>query len=193
MKKIATATIFAIALSASPVSAQSAFQGFHIGINAGPAMSDVEASASGSKLDLATQGFVGGGSAGYVFSLSPEWLIDAEAIIDYTSSSADIGGAGKIEQGLGYGGALSLGYMITSHNAIYGKAGIEMQDFKVLGADKSIMQGLAGVGTRWAMDGNWSAKAEYNYLFPTSATTISGIDIKPSSSVFRIGVDYRFR
>lgn len=193
MKKIAATAFFVAALSASPASAQSAFQGFHIGANVGPTMSDVETSALGSKIDLATQGFIGGGSVGYTFSFAPGWLLDVEGMIDYSSSSANLGGAGKIEQGLGYGGALSLGYMMTNRNAVYGKAGVEMQDFKVLGTSKSVMQGLVGGGTRWAVDDNWSAKAEYNYLFPTSSTAIGNIDVKPSSSVFRVGVDYRFR
>lgn len=189
MKKIAAAALLAAALSASPASAQSAFQGFHVGVNAGATMSDVEADF-GTKFDLATQGFIGGGSVGYMFSLSRGWLLDVEAMVDYAKADGKFFDT-KIEQGLGYGGALSLGYMIAPNNAVYGKLGFEMRDFKAAGVTKSFDGFQIGGGSRWALDANWSLKAEYLYTMYQSSS-IGGISVKPSSSSIRIGVDYRF-
>jgi opacity protein-like surface antigen len=190
MKRIAAAALFTAALSASPASAQSAFQGFHAGVNAGPTMSDIEATSFGAKYDLATQGFVGGGSVGDMFSFSQGWLLDLEGMVDYAKSDSSFGGV-KFEQGLGYGGALSLGYMITQNNALYGKLGFEMRDFKVGGLSKTLDGFQFGGGSRWALDANWSIKAEYLYTMYES-TSIGGLGVKPTSNTLRIGVDYRF-
>jgi opacity protein-like surface antigen len=191
MKKVAAAVaLFAVALSATPASAQSAFQGFHVGVNVGPTMSDVELSSFGSRFDAATQGFVGGGSLGYSFSLGHDWLLDLEGMVDYASSDSNVMGL-KLEQGLGYGASASLGYMITRNNAIYGKFGFEMRDFKAGDITKTFEGFQFGAGTRWALDSNWSLKAEYLYTMYLSSS-IAGIDVKPASNSLRIGVDYRF-
>lgn len=206
MKKLTAAALLAAALSASPACAQSAFQGFHVGVNAGPTMTDVELTDFGTKYDLATQGFVGGGSLGYMFAFSQGWLFDIEGFVDYAKSEGNSnvfvptsGGLSqvKLSQGLGYGIAGSVGYMITPVNAVYGKLGYEMRDFKAgisgfADQTKSIGGFQIGAGTRWALDGNWSLKAEYLYTLYATTDLGAGVSVKPSSNTFRIGADFRF-
>ncbi len=59
---------------------------------------------------------------------------------------------------------------------------------------------IVGTGLEWAFSGNWSAKAEYNYMDFGSRTVDFGsfrgvpvsLDIDQRISVVKAGVNYRF-
>ncbi|MGY3581819.1 hypothetical protein ACVIGB_000110 [Bradyrhizobium sp. USDA 4341] len=179
---------------AVPAYAGGSFEGFHLGASVGPQFGAVEATFPGAKTDLGPTGFAAGVSGGYAFSIAPRWLLDVEATFDWNDAKADLLGATSIKTGLGFGGALSVGYQFDRSWLGYAKAGYQSTAFKVEGSDEKRLGGvLLGGGLRKGLGDGWSAKAEYDYVFyPSFTDSIYGVTWKPSASILKFGVDYSF-
>ncbi len=84
---------------------------------------------------------------------------------------------------------------------VYGKVGAAFAQFDYninnLTASETRVGFTVGTGLEWAVAGNWSAKAEYNYLdFGRSSVNFDGtavsLDIDQRISVIKAGINYRF-
>lgn len=195
MKKMAlAAALSAIALWAAPASAQSAFEGFHIGASVGPTVGKFQASVpAAGNLDLGATGVGGALSAGYGFGLGSGWIVDPELNIDYSNASAEVFGS-KIEMGMGYGGSVSVGYALMRDVLWYAKLGYQSTEFKITGdASKRVGGVLIGTGLKFALDDSWSVKVAYDWIpYSKISSTSLGADVSPTVNQVRVGIDYRF-
>lgn len=127
--------------------------GFYIGVNGGYSAGQ----------DL--RGFAGGGQLGYNYRLNRRWVLGAEADLQYNPQPAWWGTVrGR------------AGYLVTPDLLVYGTGGLAYQISNTAGW-------TAGGGIEYAINRNWSAKAEYLYV-----ASGGGQD----ANVIRAGLNFKF-
>src|SRR5262245_30505829 len=196
MKGLLTVGCVAAVLAATPVAAQAAdapqplyrtpagaiydWTGFYVGAHVGFIDTDGDS------------GFIGGGQVGYNYQVG-RWVFGAEWQMSATSirDSANFGPI-HAEASLDWISTLAgrVGYALDNRWLVYGKLGGAWAHasgsvtFGPFGASASdtVNGWMLGVGTEYALQGNWSAKLEYNRL-----------EFDPGTiNVVKAGVNYRF-
>lgn len=193
---IATAAILAAAVPASAADlsrpygyaaapAPFSWTGFYVGANVGYGW--------GSTNFDSPDGFVGGFQGGYNYQFGNPFVLGIEG--DFAFSGID-------------GGTFSADYLST----IRARAGVAFDRFFLYGTggiaftggslnvagfttDKSQTGWTLGVGGEYAIDRNWSAKAEYLYVdlgSVTFPTVIGPMNTGFDANILRGGVNYRF-
>jgi outer membrane immunogenic protein len=172
--------------------------GFYAGVHAGVGWFD----------DGGGSGFVGGGQVGYNYQIN-QWVLGVEGDFAGTtiggSGSATVTGPGlPVISGFASGGldwvstlAPRVGYAFDRW-LVYGKFGgawahgsgsgtvtVNGVPVAAVSASSTASGWVLGVGTEYALQGNWTAKVEYNMMD-------FGGDGDGKFHVFKAGVNYRF-
>lgn len=186
-----------------PAAAFYDWSGIYIGGHIGYGYAQADIADLGTQLRLDSEGFLGGAQAGWNYQMG-RVVLGAE--LDF--SFADIN-SNNVTNTLGNVSSNTpwiatattrLGYT-WDRFLVYGKVGAAFAqfDFNIdnLTASETRVGYTVGAGLEWAVAGNWSAKAEYNYLdFGRSSVNFDGVagslDIEQRISVIKAGVNYRF-
>lgn len=170
--------------------------GFYAGAHIGVGWSDGDGSGNSS-------GFIGGGQVGFNYQIN-QWVVGVEADIAGTtigdSVSVGIPGAGVVtgSGSLDWVSTLAprLGYAFDRW-LVYGKFGgawahgsgsVAINGVQVFSVDQTVSGWVLGVGTEYALQGNWTAKIEYNMMDFGSDGPFSDSKFH----VFKAGLNYRF-
>jgi outer membrane immunogenic protein len=183
--------------------AQRDWSGFYAGVALGSATggSDFENIGKKDELDIDDSGYAASAIAGYNFT-SNGWMLGVETDltrlnIDNTSAAA---GLGSITQEADWLGSLALrgGYAWDSV-MVYGTAGLAASDYEVsssLGgkSDKLKAALLLGIGAEYAIQKDWTARAELlGYGFGGKASFGgSNRDFASVFGVARVGLTHKF-
>ena len=160
--------------------------GFYLGVNAGYGWGEADYSGD-------IDGFLGGIQAGYNYQLSGPFVIGVEADIQYSnieSSVFTLDYFGTVRARAGF--AVDQFLLFSTAGFAYGRGSYEVAG---LTNDKTNMGWTVGAGAEYAIDLNWSVKAEYLYVDlgqETYATVGGPIDVGLTSNILRAGVNYRF-
>ncbi|HEY2528571.1 MAG TPA: outer membrane beta-barrel protein [Xanthobacteraceae bacterium] len=178
------------------------WSGFYVGAHAGVGWSDGGGSNS--------SGFVGGGQAGFNYQMN-QWVWGLEGDISGTSirdtASAAVVGPGAV---LSSNATASLDWIATvtprvgyafDNWLVYGKVGgawahasgnvtaaingVQMASVSVNSTNSGV---VFGVGTEYALRGNWTAKLEYDIFDFSSGSSFSNSNFQ----VLKAGLNYRF-
>ncbi len=183
--------------------AQRDWSGFYAGMALGGSIggADFENIGKKDKLDIDDSDFTASAIAGYNFT-SNGWMLGVESDLtrlNFSKKSA-VAGLGSISQDADWLGSVALrgGYAWDSV-MIYGTAGLAASDFEVsssLGgkSDKLKAGLLLGVGAEFAMQENWTARAEMlGYGFGGEASFGgSNHDFAAVLGVARVGLTRKF-
>lgn len=160
--------------------------GFYLGANAGYGWGEADYSGD-------IDGFLGGIQAGYNYQLSGPFVIGIEADIQYSnieSSVFTLDYFGTVRARAGF--AVDQFLLFGTGGLAYGRGTYEIGG---LSNDQTNVGWTIGAGAEYAIDLNWSVKAEYLYvdLGSETYTTVAGpIDVGLTSNILRAGVNYRF-
>lgn len=175
--------------------------GPYIGLHAGYAFGNVEATVNGTRvsdLDLG-HGF-GGTQSGYNWAISPNWLLGVESDLSFGSIHTTDGDAGiKIDMMGSVRGR--VGFAAADRLLIYGTGGLAVahMDSQILVApdlnyDRFYLGWTAGVGAEYMFASKWSAKLEYlhsDFGSLTDDTTTSTFKEQLNVDAVRLGINYR--
>jgi outer membrane immunogenic protein len=194
--------------------------GFYIGANIGGAW------ASGTLTDTLTganftgnhSGVIGGGTAGYNWQISPNFVFGIEGTFDGTSIGktsntvgVTINGIPSVIQGsagTNWVSTVAARFGIAQNNWLfYGKAGGGWADNTAsltnlttggsISTSNTKSGWLLGAGIEYGVTSNWSIKAEYDYLglsHWTAASPLLGdsLNVARQINMFTVGANYRF-
>jgi outer membrane immunogenic protein len=183
------------------------WSGLYIGGHIGYGYAEADIAGLGNQLlRLDSEGFLGGVQGGWNYQMG-RFVLGAE--VDF--SFADLNGNATNNLGNVFLDRSSnttwiatattrLGYT-WDRFLVYGKVGAAFAQFDYnidnRTASETRVGFTVGTGLEWAVAGNWSAKAEYNYMdFGRSTVNFDGssvsLDIDQRISVIKAGVNYRF-
>jgi outer membrane immunogenic protein len=179
------------------------WSGFYAGVALGGSIGGADFENIGKKdeLDIDDSGFAASAIAGYNFT-SNGWMLGVEADLtrlDISKTSA-VAGLGSIKQDADWLGSVALrgGYAWDSV-MIYGTAGLAASDYEVsssLGgkADKLKAALVLGIGAEFAIQENWTARAELiGYGFGGEGNFGgSDRDFSAVLGVARVGLTHKF-
>ena len=170
-------------------------------------------------------GFLGGVQGGWNYQFGP-FVLGAELDFSWSDVKGDVTSAIVASNGSGSTSLSSNATWISTAAArfgyawdgflVYGKIGAAWAQFDydnniAFTIDRNTTVGntsasevrsgwIVGTGLEWAFSGNWSAKAEYNYMdfgsrtvdFASFGGVPVSLDIDQRISVIKAGVNYRF-
>jgi outer membrane immunogenic protein len=182
-----------------PIAPAYNWSGFYIGGNLGAAFSNGSYSDTlGSTFNASTgTSFIGGGQVGVNYEFSNNVVIGAEAMFDWapnTNNNINLAGVGA-NAGNTAAAQLNNRWLTTATGKLgyafdrvllYGKGGVAWVGQSnssvsvttpMTGTSPASLSGnstnfgwTAGIGAEWAFAGNWSARAEYDYIGLTNQT-----------------------
>ncbi|MDE2362335.1 MAG: porin family protein [Hyphomicrobiales bacterium] len=196
------------------------WSGFYVGVNGGGFINNSTLTTAVASGRESGGGFLIGGTAGYNWQLSNNFVVGLEADVDYRSTTTvSTGFTSSSPARDGFFGTVRgrLGYA-WDRLMIYGTAGgafgnaiapnvLSMPFYGYYGQRSPNNGGTkfgwtAGVGAEYALTNNWSIKAEYlyadlgkktlAYVSPFSGLTTGLVPTDVSAHVIRAGVNYRF-
>ena len=204
------------------------YVGGHVGYGWGDA--DIAEFAHSKKVllparSIDTDGFLGGVQGGWNHQFGP-FVLGAELDFSWSDIKGDVTSAILSSQGQGSTSLSSNATWIGTATArvgyawdyflVYGKIGAAWAQFDYdnniaftthgnttvgnTSASETRSGWIVGTGLEWAFSGNWSAKAEYNYMdfgsrkvdFGSFRGAPVSLDIDQRISVVKAGVNYRF-
>ncbi len=140
-------------------------------------------------------GIAGGGQVGYNWQVHPNWVLGLEA--DLQASAAHDTFApykfsnpwfGTVRGRVGYAMNNIMPYL--TGGLAYGGQRVDLGPFS---QSQTHIGWTVGGGVEVGLTPNWSAKAEYLYVrLEDNGYVLTGLQNGYSSSVFRLGVNYRF-
>jgi len=155
-------------------------------------------------------GLIGGYQAGYNLQLPGKWVLGVEADISFTSpldrpklepaplnTTFDYFGTTRARIGYAFGPWLPY----VTGGAAWGRTRVDLNDAAgdVIGQKSRFHFGwVAGAGVEMAMGGNWSAKAEYNYIdlgartYGLGDVPLPDTRVDPQVHAVKLGLNYRF-
>lgn len=149
-------------------------------------VSSTVARAKVPELTVAASGFGGTAGLGCDLRLNAKIAIGALARLDMSRASATLND-GHIDLGTGWMIGGRLGYYVNPTVMVYGLAGMQSQDFKIVG-DKLDSRGLVyGLGTEIALARSLALTVEYTRA-NLGNWTDGGIEIKPATDAVRLGL-----
>jgi high affinity Mn2+ porin len=155
-------------------------------------------------------GLIGGYQLGYNRQLSNHVVLGIEADASFTSPvdpvaltpapfNTTVDYIGTVRGRVGYASGTWMPYVTGgfawghSHVNVNDAAGI-----MVSSPGQTQIGWAAGAGVEFAVSGNWSAKAEYDYIdlarrmYDLSAFGLPGLDVDPKLHLVKFGLNYRF-
>jgi outer membrane immunogenic protein len=169
--------------------------GFYLGANAGYNWGSGEEAAGALGID--PSGWLVGGQVGFNYQFENNIVLGAEADIQWADATDSALG---IEQKMDYFGTVRarVGYAFN-HIMPYVTGGLawghnEVNDNLLgLSSDNTSVGWTVGAGVEYALDNNWSVKAEYLYM-DLGDDYYDSIGAKSGSTnnIVRAGVNYRF-
>lgn len=187
--------------------------GFYVGATAGWAWGNSEQTQGAAHVDYNVDGFVGGGTIGYNWQFSPNWVVGIEA--DFSGS--DIYGSGPSSATFGCGASNKCETRVTSFGTVRGRLGYAVDRTlyyatggwayarqhadifnTALGFDGRVSSNgyAVGGGIEQAFAGNWTAKIEYLYIGLGRDTYAPALvppaRVETNFSVVRVGLNYKF-
>jgi len=164
--------------------------------------------------DGGSSGFLGGGQVGFNYQISPQWVLGVEGDIAGTTIKDTVNASFVVPGAIMTTNATaSLDWVSTlaaragyafDRWLVYGKVGGAWAHASANITSSIIMQGgaigvgttinqtvsglLLGVGTEYALWGNWSAKVEYNMMDFGNNNPFADNKF----NVFKAGLNYRF-
>ena len=165
--------------------------GFYLGINGGAAFGTVVPGAPG-VTNFGDTGFLIGPTAGFNYQMG-SFVFGLEGDWDYTTLSGTIPVVGGSYKSTWLATARGrIGYA-WDRILLYGTAGGAFQNAQVPGVNSTQLGWTGGGGLEFAFAQNWTAKAEYLYVWlPTVNLGLAGNNSKVNESVVRAGVNYKF-
>jgi outer membrane immunogenic protein len=189
-----------------PAAAFFDWSGIYIGGHIGYGYAEADIAGLGTQvLRLESEGFLGGAQGGWNYQMG-RFVLGAEldfSFADINSNNSNVTNTlGNVSSNTPWIATATtrLGYT-WDRFLVYGKVGAAFAQFDYnidnLTASETRVGFTVGTGLEWAVSGNWSAKAEYNYLdFGRSSVNFDGstvsLDIDQRISVIKAGVNYRF-
>lgn len=183
--------------------AQRDWSGFYTGVALGGSVGGVDFENAGKKdeLDIDDSSYSSSAIAGYNFT-SNGWMMGVEADLTRLNigKTSVVAGLGSITQDADWLGSVALrgGYAWDSV-MIYGTAGLAVSDYEVSsslgGEDDNLKPALLlGVGAEFAIQENWTARAEFlGYGFGGEGTFGgSDRDFAAVLGVARVGLTHKF-
>jgi outer membrane immunogenic protein len=216
-KSIGVIVAAAAALVATPLAAQQAnskWEGFYAGVNAGGLWQSTSASISenntGGGFSGNGSGFIGGVQAGYNYLLGPVLLGGEIDFQGSTLTSSINGGAGpsfigatsaipwfstiRARAGYPVGSVMpyATGGAVWGHQTLSGTDSISGS----FNASNNFWTWTLGGGVEGRITDQWSAKLEYLYIgtpnTPLSTPATTSIDEHAVGNVVRVGLNYKF-
>lgn len=155
-------------------------------------------------------GLIGGYQAGYIRQFSNHVVLGIEADASFTSPldapaltsapfNTTLDYVGTVRGRIGYAFGTLLPY-VTGGFA-WGHSHVNVNDGgrNVVSSPGQYQPGwTAGAGVEFAVSGNWSAKAEYDYIdlsrrmYDLSGFGLPGINVDPNIHLVKFGLNYRF-
>jgi outer membrane immunogenic protein len=204
---------------AAIVEARYNWTGFYVGGHAGYGWAKLKGNDEfGDPGSGDLEGFVGGGQVGFNYQMG-SFVVGVEGEYSYSDVKTEISlvpafGAGdlKVKNDFYATAAARLGYAFDRW-LVYAKGGAAWtkEKWRVNDGVGGAITGnfdrtgwMVGAGVEWAVYGNWSVKAEYNYLnfggidetnfTNTSAVLATGgaTDVKSENHIVKGGINYRF-
>jgi|SRR5579863_3966380 len=166
--------------------------GFYLGINAGAAFGTVVPGAAG-VTNFGDTGFLVGPTAGFNYQMG-SFVFGMEGDWDYTTLSGTIPVVGGSYKSTWLATARGrIGYA-WDRILLFGTAGGAFQNAQAPGITSTQLGWTGGGGLEFAFAQNWTAKAEYLYVWlPTVNLGVGGgNNSKVNESVVRAGVNYKF-
>jgi outer membrane immunogenic protein len=185
-----------------PAAAIFDWSGIYVGGHIGYGYADADIAGLAQPLRLESEGFLGGAQGGWNYQTG-RFVLGAEldfSFADINSNNSNVTGNVSSSTPWLATATTRLGYT-WDRFLVYGKVGAAFAQFDYnvnnLTASETLVGFTVGTGLEWAVSGNWSAKAEYNYLdFGRSAVNFDNsnvsLDIDQRISVIKAGVNYRF-
>jgi outer membrane immunogenic protein len=180
---------------ASPVFAWS---GFYAGVNAGYGWGDSKFSA-GRTGSAETDGWLAGGQLGYNHQMG-SFVLGAEGDLNW----ADVSGSAVCQTApqtcsskLNYLGSARARAGFAANNVLFygtggfGFGGLKLSDTTGASASEMRVGWTAGAGMEYAVDRNWSVKAEYLH-YDLGKETFGAASAKTTVDAAKLGVNYRF-
>lgn len=183
----------------APVPVAYNWSGFYIGGHLGYGWGDNEVTnlTTGTKSNLAADGFLGGAQIGFnwqtgafVFGVEGDWSwTNADGSTSIPAAvAADYNWYGTATARVGYAFDNMLWYVkggAAWMDTDYTLGGVTVGDTRT--------GWTVGTGLEWAISPNWSAKLEYNYLdFGTDRPAPLAIDVDSQAHLVKLGLNYRF-
>lgn len=174
--------------AAAPFSAYN-WNGFYVGANLGYQWGSV------TNWGASPSGIAGGGQLGYNWHVHPNWVLGLEADLQGSGASDTFAAwkfsnpwFGTVRGRAGYAMNNILAYL--TGGLAYGGGRVE---FGIASESQSHLGWTIGGGVEVGLTPNWTAKAEYLYVrLDDRSYVLTGVNNGFSSSVFRLGVNYRF-
>jgi outer membrane immunogenic protein len=164
--------------------------GPYLGANLGYNFGDVSNSGT------SPSGVSGGIQGGYNWQFGTPWVLGIEADLQATGAD-DTFAAWKFSNPW-YGTLRGrVGYAINPNFLVYGTGGLAFGQLKGsapgLSESHTTAGWTAGVGAEFALNNNWSLKAEYMYVnLDSSNFLVTGLPNGYQFSTVRVGVNYHF-
>ncbi|MSO91733.1 MAG: OmpA family protein, partial [Acetobacteraceae bacterium] len=208
----AAALALPLALQAPAARAQPTttnWTGLYIGANVGGAgWGHTPYAYTGADSDHNLRGIIGGGTVGYNHHLTDNFVLGLETDLDaagikgqapcqnpFVTCRTRVNSLGSVRARAGYAmgdillygtGGLGFGEVNAEAIAVIGTLG---------GQRKNHLGWSAGAGIEYAMDPNWSVKAEYiHYDLGSETHVVLGTNVKsrPRLETIKVGVNFRF-
>ena len=178
------------------------WSGIYVGGHIGYGYAEADIAGLGNQLlRLDSEGFLGGVQGGWNYQMG-RFVLGAEldfSFADINSNNSN-NATGNVSSSTPWIATATtrLGYT-WDRFLVYGKVGAAFAQFDYninnVAASETRVGYALGAGLEWLIAGNWSAKAEYNYLdFGSSSVNFNGanLDIDQRISVIKAGINYRF-
>jgi outer membrane immunogenic protein len=170
--------------------------GIYVGINGGYDFGTVSPAGGGS---FNTNGFLAGGTAGFNY----QWaaiVAGIEGDFDYNSVSTGMPTGGPLGSPFASGGTFTSRWLATARGRlgyafdrvlIFATGGAAFAPASIPGASTTMTGWTGGGGVEVALAPNWTAKAEYLYVYFPSPS-LAGTTFKDTENVIRAGINFKF-
>jgi high affinity Mn2+ porin len=156
-------------------------------------------------LDRSVTGFIGGYQLGYNWHLNNRTVVGLEADVSFPSPVNSLETSfppfrthynyiATVRPRIGYQAGAFLPYV--TGGLAWGSTRVETLDSAgatTNGANATHVGWTVGAGLEWPVTGNWSAKAEYDYVSLSKQTFNwpASVDVDPKTHLFKLGMNYR--
>ena len=133
------------------------------------------------------RGVTGDIFVGYGATIGEGVYLGGEVFVNAATANVSDNG---LKSTTGYGASFIPGLLISDHTMGYLRIGILRSSFTPSGLSKtSVTAGQLGLGLQTNLMQNWDLRGEYDY---DAYNSLSGVDGKPRSDEFNLGLIYKF-
>jgi opacity protein-like surface antigen len=133
------------------------------------------------------RGVTGNVFVGYGATIGEGVYLGAEVFVNVATASISDNG---LKSTTGFGASFIPGLLISDHTMGFVRVGVVRTSFSPSGLSKtSVTAGQLGVGLQTNLMQNWDLRGEYDY---DAYNSLSGLNGKPRSDEFNLGLIYKF-